>query len=356
MSTSFNQLNSVFENTTNSYKYYWWLSILKLIKTNGNEKIELENIVFEMLVFVWYPVNYYKISLGKQDQLTKYTREIKLNFKISDKIDDVKLIVFLKENRNTPLIKSIIKNVLKYVPFRFIRPWYPETKGTIDHAVNEYIVCLQKDIRRDPPYVIDSHYILMNNKWLDFISNNYTLIENSAFFELFKYVENNNPLVMNISLKLFKPKSRKLAKATKLWKRFIDLQGHIHKTVFDENNLNQIKQLSIDHFFPWSFFTHDLIWNLHPVDKIINSSKSNSLPKTSYFKQFYNLQYYFCNFLITEKTLKPLENYYNLFNCSNNELISLTKEQFVIRMGNFYSPQYEKAKNMGFKDNWCLGN
>ena len=94
MSTSFNQLNSVFENTTNSYKYYWWLSILKLIKTNGNEKIELENIVFEMLVFVWYPINYYKISLGKQDQLTKYIKKLKLNFNISDKIDDVKLMFF----------------------------------------------------------------------------------------------------------------------------------------------------------------------------------------------------------------------------------------------------------------------
>ena len=33
-------------------------------------------------------------------------------------------------------------------------------------------------------------------------------------------------------------------------------------------------------------------------------------------------------------------------------LISLSKEQFVTRMGNFYSPQYETAKNMGFKDNW----
>ena len=115
-----------------------------------------------------------------------------------------------------------------------------------------------------------------------FYFTNYTLIENSALFELFKYVENNNPLLINISLKLFKPKNRKLAKATKLWKRFIDLQGHLHKSVFEDNHLNQIKQLSIDHFSSLEFFTHDLIWNLHPVDKSINSSKSNSLPKTSY--------------------------------------------------------------------------
>jgi hypothetical protein len=355
MGTSFGRLNSVFENATTSYKYYWWLSILKFIKTNGNKKLELEDIVFEMLAFVWYPINYYKISLGKQDQLTKYVKEIKVCFNLRDQIDDVKLINFLKENRKAPLIKSIIKKVLKYVPFRFIRPWCPETKGMPDHSVNDYIVFLQKDIKRDLPYIIEGDFILMNNKWLDFISNNHTLIENATLFELFKYVEKNNPLLINISLKLFKPKTRKLAKATKLWKRFIGVQGHLHKSVFEENQLNQINQLSIDHFLPWSFLTHDLIWNLHPVNKSINSSKSNYLPKISFFKQFYYLQYNFCNFLLTKKINKPLEDYYNLFNCSNEELISLSKEQFVIRMGHFYTPKYETAKNMGFKDNWSLG-
>ena len=51
---------------------------------------------------------------------------------------------------------------------------------------------------------------------------------------------------------------------------------------------------------------------------------------------------------------EPLEDYYKLFNCSNEELKSLSKEQFIIKMDNFYLPQFEIAKNMGFGCNWKL--
>ena len=61
--------STVFSSTTNSYKYYWWYAILQLIKENGTDRISFIDISFKMLSLVWYPINYYKISLGKQDQL-----------------------------------------------------------------------------------------------------------------------------------------------------------------------------------------------------------------------------------------------------------------------------------------------
>jgi len=51
---------------------------------------------------------------------------------------------------------------------------------------------------------------------------------------------------------------------------------------------------------------------------------------------------------------KPLENYYNLFKCSNDELNNLSQEGFVQKMDNFYFPQFELAKNMGFGVGWNL--
>ena len=44
-----------------------------------------------------------------------------------------------------------------------------------------------------------------------------------------------------------------------------------------ENLLNE-KNISIDHFVPWSYVAHDELWNLTPTTRCINSSKSNSLP------------------------------------------------------------------------------
>jgi hypothetical protein len=47
----------------------------------------------------------------------------------------------------------------------------------------------------------------------------------------------------------------------------------------------------LDHFVPYSFVSHDLIWNLYPIDKSENSRKSNLLPSIStHFDYFYKLQ------------------------------------------------------------------
>uniref|UniRef100_UPI0040483A9D HNH endonuclease domain-containing protein n=1 Tax=Mariniflexile sp. TaxID=1979402 RepID=UPI0040483A9D len=39
---------------------------------------------------------------------------------------------------------------------------------------------------------------------------------------------------------------------------------------------------AVEHFIPYSFVSHDLIWNLIPADKSFNSSKSNRLPIKRY--------------------------------------------------------------------------
>lgn len=44
-----------------------------------------------------------------------------------------------------------------------------------------------------------------------------------------------------------------------------------------EEPLND-KNISIDHFVPWSYVAHDELWNLTPTTRSINSSKSNNLP------------------------------------------------------------------------------
>jgi CRISPR/Cas system Type II protein with McrA/HNH and RuvC-like nuclease domain len=51
------------------------------------------------------------------------------------------------------------------------------------------------------------------------------------------------------------------------------------------------KKYALDHFVPHAFVSHDLIWNLIPIDKSFNSSKSDKLPLIDkYFDKFFNLQ------------------------------------------------------------------
>ena len=231
-----NEIIKVFQSTTNSYKYYWWHSILQLIKKNGESTLSLNDIAIKMITFSWYPVNYYKLSLGKQDQLAKYIKEIKTHFnELNDDIKEEDLISFLNDKKESLLIKNIINKLIKYVPYRFIRPWFDETIGLNDAKVNSLIISLQDIKFKTIPYISDlkKNEIKLNKNWLEWIYSNIKIIESFTLFELFKYVEKNNPYVSNISLKLFKPHSRKLSTSTKLWKSFIESKGYESKSVFE---------------------------------------------------------------------------------------------------------------------------
>lgn len=316
-------------------------------------EISFDEIVLKIISKLWYPVNYFKLSFGKIDQCSKYVNKIRIQYDLEENLSEKELYRFLIKHKNSDFLLNMTKELTRYVPFRFIRPWYSEeTRGLKDSKVNSRILELQNE---SAPYTInfESKKIILNKGWLQWIKTNLTLIKSYTQYELIKYLEKENPNTPNLSKKLERPKARNLSAPTKYWKRFI-LNHPNHIDLFEKKPLFKLEKISIDHFLPWSFITHDLIWNLHPINKNINSSKSNSIPDKSYFQYFYKLQYNFCNFLLNQDSNKALEDYYNLFNCSNEELKSLTKEQFVSKMDNFYLPQFEIAKTMGFECNWKL--
>ena len=205
----------VFESTTNSYKYYWWYAILQFVKKKKNQIYNLDEIAIQMIVLAWYPVNYYKLSLGKQDQLAAYIKVLKNEF--SDLKEDIKeedLFLFLNDNKNQKVVKGIMKKLTKYVPYRFIRPWFDESIGIDDAKVNSLVISLQNSQDKNLPYKInlETNQIQLESNWLGWIYSNIRIIESFTLYELFKYVEKNNPYVTNISLKLFKPQTRKYYK------------------------------------------------------------------------------------------------------------------------------------------------
>jgi len=56
-------LMSVFNDTTNSYKFYWFLAILDEIKNKKNIEISIQELCYKMLTEVWYPLNFYRLSV-----------------------------------------------------------------------------------------------------------------------------------------------------------------------------------------------------------------------------------------------------------------------------------------------------
>lgn len=60
-------LSGLFNSTTNSYKYLWFLSILDILKRRNfepTESVSFRELVIEMLANAWYAHQYFKLSFG----------------------------------------------------------------------------------------------------------------------------------------------------------------------------------------------------------------------------------------------------------------------------------------------------
>lgn len=70
-------LSRAFDNTSNSYKFYWFLSVLDHLTITNNPVITYEVLSMNMLALVWYPLDYFKLSFGSADIFKPLAEEVK---------------------------------------------------------------------------------------------------------------------------------------------------------------------------------------------------------------------------------------------------------------------------------------
>ena len=127
-------------------------------------------------------------------------------------------------------------------------------------------------------------------EWQQYILKNQEIIKGWLQYNIILYLQKRNPSVPGIADKLYPPQERKLEKVKKYWKLILTLRP-IHE-IYHGIELDG-KDLSIDHFVPWSYVAHDEFWNLHPTTRGINSSKSNHLPDwNTYFPRLCEQEFF----------------------------------------------------------------
>jgi hypothetical protein len=279
-----NKLASVFGSTVASYKFYWLIAIIELVE-EGNIEIPKRKIFSRMISNSWFTINYFHISFGKQDNLQIAVQRIlkEENLTIDEK--KVKLEFCLGNSNNKETLNQLY-HFDKNVPHWFLSPWFPtKSKSAIYEAsVNFEADCL---------YALHKNYISVNPKWIDYLKSNAKILKDYCYWNLALFLQTRNPNVPDIPNKLIKPATRNgLTKQTNdYWKLVFKELGSINciftgtKLYFDEKNY------ALDHFVPHAFVSHDLIWNLLPIEKKFNSTKSDKLPLfEKHFDKFYDLQ------------------------------------------------------------------
>ena len=274
------KLSSVFRDTTNSYKFYWFLSILDSLRDNGENIISQKDIALRMLANVWYPLDYFKLSFGSQDGFKKVAQFVSSKILVDNSPNSPSLIDQIKQNfteRDLTQLTQEIKKLYRWVPFRFVSPFIEaETKGILDQYVNAAITQICDELFESHPHRIMYRFvgdsIELNSIWVEYLQKHQGILRGFIFWHLVRFVQKNNPNVIGLSEKLQKPVQRDLGLANKFWRSY--LNSNPNCTCIYSGQVITSENLSLDHFLPWSYVAHDQLWNIIPTTRKVNSTKS----------------------------------------------------------------------------------
>jgi hypothetical protein len=179
------QLKNVFKHKSTSYKYFWLLSILELLK---EEKImTFENLTIKMLSQAWMYVVNNSLSLGPKDQLGKHIGSVCTAFGLSNRMSHTVVEKRLTDNPEF-VSKNVVNQLLKDVPYRFLSPW-------IKYTSNSDVIAKSNDPTFFTPYALLKDCIVMDEDWHDYFAENYDEIYMFAKNSLIEYLKQyNSPL------------------------------------------------------------------------------------------------------------------------------------------------------------------
>lgn len=339
-------LNRVFDKTVATYKFYWFLGILDLYVKQGKTKMNVWEIMISMVANAWYPVNYFRLSFGKSESLYEAILALQRENNIPINIGIKDLIILLQALTQRPEIRKQLNFLQLNVPFRFLRPW-------IDTSDDREMVKRSQTFENGCLYKLEKEngtlWIELNPIWLTYLQENYDILSSFAYWGLTNFLQVRNPNVPNIPNKLIKKEERNsLSAQRKFWNTAIN--AGLEVRCLYTNKLLVEREYDLDHFIPWSFVSHDLLWNLMPADSSINSSKSNKLPDLNLYlpKLAETHQAALRINLEKGKQDKLLEDYLSL-GFTPQEIVQMNQERLLDCFSQTFTPMNQIALNMGFE-------
>lgn len=338
------KLAGVFNNTSATYKYYWFLSIIEACE-EGNTEILKKELFARMLSNAWYTVNYFHVSFGKQDliqsaiQIIAETENIPVNIR-----KEILVERLLNSNNNTT--QNLLWHFDKNVPHWFLTPWILRDRGENDSVYRNWIYAQSRDFANLALYALHPDRIVINPAWTLYLRDNACILKDYCYWNLSLFLQVRNPNVPNIPGKLIKPPLR--ASLVKQRKQFWDIalnELNGIDCIFTNTRLTTDKY-ALDHFVPHAFVSHDLIWNLVPIDTAFNAIKSDKLPiMDKHFDGFYNIQKLAFEIIVHHNPKSKLAEEYLFLFSRVDDRVNFEYDRFK----DIISPLITIAANNGFQ-------
>jgi hypothetical protein len=308
--------------------------------------MDVWEIMISMVANAWFPVNYFRLSFGKSESLYEAILALQRENNIPINIGIKDLIILLQVLTQRPEIRKQLNFLQLNVPFRFLRPW-------IDTSDDREMVKRSQTFENGCLYKLEKEngtlWIELNPIWLTYLQENYDILSSFAYWGLTNFLQVRNPNVPNIPNKLIKKEERNsLSAQRKFWNTAIN--AGLEVRCLYTNKLLVEREYDLDHFIPWSFVSHDLLWNLMPADSSINSSKSNKLPDLNLYLPKLAEAHQAALRINLEKGKqdKLLEDYLSL-GFTPQEIVQMNQERLLDCFSQTFTPMNQIALNMGFE-------
>ena len=337
------KLSGLFSNTSATYKFYWFLAVLEAVE-QGKSVIEKQELFARMVAGAWYTVNYFHVSFGKQDLLQQAVELIRENEMIPVNLRKEDIVTRLLNSSNPKTIK-VLWHFDKNVPHWFLSPWFRKSAAMADGSYKKYIYSASTLFEEDCLYALNSQQVTINPKWINYLKAHSRILKDFCLWNLAAFLQVRNPSVPDIPGKLVKPPFRGslLLQRKQYWDIVFKELGTLH-CIYTDKKLD-ISNYAVDHFIPHAFVSHDLIWNLAPIDRQFNSIKSDKLPTIEkHLEPFVNLQQkaYEVIMSVSPKN-KFLEEHWTVFPSLHHTGLTIKRYQDIIL------PLYTIAGNNGFQ-------
>lgn len=356
------RLERMLSNFAASYKLYWFKGIFDEVCA-GNDQMAFGRVVARMVAAAWYPVVYFRLNLGARDVLAECVDCARRVTGLSSDAKEADIIAAMEESADSELSRRI-RSLHAYVPYRLIRPFYDEEIAAakegagkwLDRMANAVIVDANRTCANGAPYVFNEACdgLTVEPDWAAYLRDNQHVIRGWLDMRLVQYLQARNPSVPAISMKIYPPQMRNLAPAAKYWREAIErvpMREVYTNRPFTPELMEAEGGLSIDHFIPWSFVLHDEPWNLAPMFKNTNSSKSDRLPSLDDFLEPFAAQQFDALMAVrnTGRHRKVLEAYLAIEpDLVNFEDVPVCRMAFADDIAKAIRPLHQIASNQGF--------
>lgn len=343
---STNNLSRVFNSTTATYKFYWFLSLLQMHNEEGAYRMSVWDLVIRMVANAWFPIHYFHLSFGSMDSLHKIVTELQWITALPMDARREDVVACLQSQLDNKEVKKLLTTLTVNVPYRFLSPWinYTSDSDVINRSHAYENGCLYSIQKSKTEF-----YITINPVWNKYLQDYYGILTDFINWNLTLFLQSRNPNIPNIPNKLSRPIERtSLNKQRKFWDDVIKIGGSVH-CIYTGKEI-RIGNYAVDHFMPWSFVAHDQLWNLVPADNSINSSKSDKLPPLDRYLQKMAEEHRKAIKIYLEagKKESALDDFSSL-GYTPRDLLQLNRERFLTAYQQTFNPLFQIAQNMGYE-------